>query len=102
MKRMLLVGVLAIAPLSAANAQFLGEGTGGYMARSSGPTGAMGGGHHEPMGFGLLATRSCWADAEVGCNAIPNPPSAQPAADETPAAPAASKPVKAAKRAKKQ
>lgn len=81
MKKILIIGVLAVLPLSASYGQFLGEGTGGYVARNHGPTGATGGGHAEPMGFGLLATRNCWADASVGCNATPNPPAEPPAAD---------------------
>jgi hypothetical protein len=81
-KKILIIGVLAALPLGATSyGQFLGEGTGGYVARNNGPTGATGGGHHEPMGFGLLATRNCWADAVVGCNATPNPPAEEPAAE---------------------
>jgi hypothetical protein len=97
MRKILIAGVLAVLPLSSAvYGQFLGEGTGGYMARHNGPSGAMGAGHGEGMGFGLLATRSCWPDAEVGCNAIPNPPAAQPVEEPAPAA----EPAKSAKKKK--
>jgi hypothetical protein len=88
MKKILVFGVLTVLPFSPASyGQFLGEGTGGYVARNNGPTGATGGGHHEPMGFGLLATKGCWADATVGCNATPSPPEEEQntASDATPA-----------------
>ncbi len=97
MKKILIIGVLAALPLSSASyGQFLGEGTGGYVARSPGPSSAMGAGHAEPMGFSMLATGGCWPDAEVGCNATPNPPPAAPAEDataatDTPATPDAKK-----------
>jgi hypothetical protein len=95
MRKTLIIGVLAVFSFSSASyGQFLGEGTGGYVARRAGPTGATGGGHHEPMGFGLLATNSCWPDAVVGCNSMPNPPAEQPAEE----APAPEAPTKAKKK----
>jgi|SRR5208282_461588 len=86
MKRMAILSIVAILPLGAvAYGQNLGEGTGGAVARQwNAPTGASGGGHAEPMGFSLLSTNNCWADADVGCNATPRnafvDASAQPAA----------------------
>lgn len=72
MRKILILSVLAFLPLSSATyGQQLGEGTGGVAARNNGPTGASGGGHNEPMGFGLLATRGCWPDSTLGCNATP-------------------------------
>ena len=92
MKRLVVLGIFAILPLStAAYAHDLGPGTGGTAARAPGPSGATGGGHHEPMGFSLLATRNCWADASVGCNASPNPPAEAPPAAAAPAPAAAPK-----------
>jgi hypothetical protein len=93
MKKILVLGILAVLPISSASyGQWLGEGAGGYVARqSSAPTGANGGGKGEPMGFSLLSTRDCWPDAEVGCNATPysgyvDPtPAADAAPAETPA-----------------
>lgn len=88
MKKILVLSVLALLPLSSMTyGQTLGEGTGGNAARNNGPTGASGGGHNEPMGFGLLATNSCWPDSTQGCNAVPYrgyiDPSAEPAAAAT-------------------
>ena len=72
MRKILILSVLAFLPLSSATyGQQLGEGTGGAAARNNGPTGASGGGHNEPMGFSLLATRGCWPDSTLGCNATP-------------------------------
>jgi hypothetical protein len=97
-KKVIVLSAFALLPFSAASyAQFLGEGTGGYVARNNGPTGASGGGHHEPMGFGLLATRNCWQDAVVGCNATPNPP-AEEASQEAVSTEDPPKPAKPAKK----
>jgi hypothetical protein len=84
MKKIIVLSIVALLPIASASyGQFLGEGTGGYVARRAGPTGATGGGHHEPMGFGMLATNSCWPDAVVGCNATPNPPAEEAPAEAT-------------------
>ncbi len=88
MKKILVLGILAVLPLSSASyGQFLGEGTGGYAGKQwYGPSGATGTGNHEPAGFGLLATNSCWQDAIVGCNSSPKwseAPQPDPAAVST-------------------
>ncbi|MFT4080332.1 hypothetical protein [Rhodomicrobium lacus] len=105
MKRIVLTSVvLAVAGATEVNAQASGSFYGGAVNRSS-ISGASGAGHAAAAGFGLLASRGCWADANVGCNATPmagyqeeaaapavsteDPPAATPAADAKPAKKAA-------------
>ncbi|KAI94530.1 hypothetical protein T281_10445 [Rhodomicrobium udaipurense JA643] len=105
MKKILLISaLLTVAGIAEANAQASGSFYGGAVNRNS-VSGASGAGHAAGAGFGLLASRGCWADANVGCNATPmagyqeepatpavsteDPPAAAPAAEAKPAKKAA-------------
>ncbi|MBT3070212.1 hypothetical protein KKP04_04930 [Rhodomicrobium sp. Az07] len=97
MKRILLISALMTAACVAeANAQASGSFYGGAVNRNA-TSGASGGGHAAAAGFGLLASRGCWADANVGCNATPMAGYQEPAEEETPAAAPAADAKKAAK-----